>query len=106
MIYRAREVRTGNRVILKAFDTARLTPTKRQNLDRQIRALKAAVYVLGPQGGVVALERVVENPSGVFLVQQSCNGEFPPFVYCCACRDTVDVWATACTWVVLPELPV
>lgn len=75
MIYRAREVRTGQRVILKAYDSARLTPTKRQNLDRQIRSLKAALCLLGPQGGAVALERVVENPSGVFLVLQACNGE-------------------------------
>lgn len=75
MVYRAREVRTGQRVILKAYDTARLTPTKRQNLDRQIRTLKSALCLLGPQGGAVALERVVENLSGVYLVLQACNGK-------------------------------
>jgi hypothetical protein len=75
MVYRAREVRSGRRVVLKAYDAGRLTPTKRQNLERQVRCLRAAMCVLGPQGGAVLLERMVENPAGTYLVLQACNGE-------------------------------
>jgi hypothetical protein len=79
MVYRAREVRSGRRVVLKAYDAGRLTPTKRTNLERQVRCLRAAMCVLGPQGGAVLLERMVENPAGTYLVLQACNGE-PPAV--------------------------
>lgn len=94
MVYRAREVRTGHRVILKAYDPARLTPNKRSNLERHVRALKAAVHLLGPHGGAVALERVVENATGTYLVMQACNGE-APLTLALVCR--LVVLAPACT---------
>lgn len=76
MIYRAREIHTGRRVVIKAYPAAQMTPPKRSNLDRHIRALKGAMALLGPQGGVVGLERVLENSEGLFLVLQACNGGF------------------------------
>lgn len=75
LVYRAREVRSGHRVVLKAYESSRLTPTKRTNLERHVRCLRAAMCVLGPQGGAVLLERTVENPAGTYLVLQACNGE-------------------------------
>lgn len=74
MVYRARELHTGHRVIIKAYPAAQTNSTKRSNIERQIRALKAAMAIEGPQGGVVALERVLENAAGTFLVMQACNG--------------------------------
>ncbi|WIA38942.1 hypothetical protein OEZ86_005095 [Tetradesmus obliquus] len=74
LVYRAREVRSGHRVVLKAYESARLTPTKRTNLERHVRCLRAAMCVLGPQGGAVLLERTVENLGGTYLVLQACNG--------------------------------
>lgn len=74
LVYCAREVRSGHRVVLKAYESARLTPTKRTNLERHVRCLRAAMCVLGPQGGAVLLERTVENPGGTYLVLQACNG--------------------------------
>ncbi|KAF6255634.1 kinase-like domain-containing protein [Scenedesmus sp. NREL 46B-D3] len=74
LVYRAREVRSGHRVVLKAYDAARLTATKRANLERHVRCMRAAMSVLGPQGGAVLLERLVESPAGSYLVLQACNG--------------------------------
>eukprot|EP00879_Flechtneria_rotunda_P006937 GHRR01007284.1.p1 GENE.GHRR01007284.1~~GHRR01007284.1.p1 ORF type:complete len:612 (+),score=201.29 GHRR01007284.1:621-2456(+) len=74
LVYRAREVRSGQRVVLKAYDTSRLSPAKRATLDRHICTLRAAMTHVGPNGGVVALVRVVENPGCTYLVMQACNG--------------------------------
>eukprot|EP00775_Hariotina_reticulata_P009389 gene9389-9552_t len=74
MVYRAREVGSGRRIVLKAYDSLRLTPSKRTALDRHLRALRAAQNVCGTQDGVVVLERVVQDPSGMYLVMQACNG--------------------------------
>lgn len=78
MVYRAREIYTSRRVVIKAYPAAQLTPHKCSNLDRHIRALKGAMALLRPQGGVVGLERVLENSEGTFLVLQACNGEIKP----------------------------
>lgn len=76
MVYRAREVRTGRRVILKAYDSHTLSnSTRKQALERHVLTLRAAQATIGPNGGLVALERVVENSDGTFLVVQACNGE-------------------------------
>jgi hypothetical protein len=76
MVYRAREVGSGRRIVLKAYDSLRLTPSKRTALDRHLRALRAAQSVCGTQDGVVVLERVVQDSSGMFLVMQACNGRW------------------------------
>jgi hypothetical protein len=76
MVYRAREVRSGRRVILKAYDSHTLSnSTRKQALERQILTLRAAQAAAGPSNGLVALERVVENNDGTYLVVQACNGE-------------------------------
>lgn len=76
MVYRAREVRSGRRVILKAYDSHTLSnSTRRQGLERQVLTLRAAQAAAGPNCGLVMLERVVENPDGTYLVVQACNGK-------------------------------
>lgn len=75
MVYRAREVRSGRRVILKAYDAHTLgNSTRKQALERQILTLRAAQTAAGPSCGLVMLERVVENTDGTYLVVQACNG--------------------------------
>jgi hypothetical protein len=77
MVYRAREVRSGRRVILKLYDSHSLSnSTRKQTLERQILALRAAQAAAGPSSGLVMLERVVENQDGTYLVVQACNGEY------------------------------
>lgn len=76
MVYRAREVRSGRRVILKSYDSHTLSnSTRKQALERQILTLRAAQTAAGPCNGLVTLERVVENHDGTYLVVQACNGE-------------------------------
>lgn len=75
MVYRAREVRTGRRVILKSYDSHWLSnSTRRQALERHVLTLRAAQAAAGHGSSIVALERVVENNDGTYLVMQACNG--------------------------------
>lgn len=84
MVYRAREVRSGRRVILKAYDSHTLSnSTRKQALERHVLTLRAAQAAVGPNCGVVLLERVVENTDGTYLVTQACNG---------ACGVSCCVW--------------
>lgn len=77
MVYRAKEVRSGRRVILKSYDSRTLSSSsRRQALERQVLTLRAAQAAAGAgSSGLVALERVVENADGTYLVVQACNGE-------------------------------
>jgi hypothetical protein len=75
MVYRAREVRSGRRVILKSYDSHWLAnSTRRQALERHVLTLRAAQAAAGRNCGIVFLERVVENNDATYLVMQACNG--------------------------------